>query len=398
MSKDKKIRILIVDDEEKLLRALKRTLNKLWDITIESDPVLAAEKLKHDHGFSVIMTDYRMPGMNGVELLRSARKSCPDTTRVMLTGYADLEATLSAINDGSVFRIITKPCDRDTVVDCLQAAVDQNQLIFAERELLNETLQGAIELLTDLQAQHSPKACKLSYRIRDLATAIARTAGLRDIWKIEIASLMSHLGLMAVSVGIADKYLEGGVLDKDEEEHLKDVPDFGSKMLKHIPRLEEAAEIVAFQWKRYDGSGVPADDTVGKEIPQGARILKIATDYIRMEVRGVERPDILNTMRHASGYYDLDLFSFLKTALDSIPDHSQSDDKARYVDVEDLQSGCVPVDGVLLKSGMVLIPAGVALSPKHLARICNFARTTGIKSPIKVYLPQDAQSPELASV
>ena len=126
-------KILCVDDEENVLTGLQRTLRKQFPIDIAVGGAAGLQRLERDGPYAVVMADMQMPEMNGIEFLKKAQAAAPDTVRLMLTGNADQKTAVDAVNDGHVFRFLTKPCDPPQLTSALEAALKQYRLITAER-------------------------------------------------------------------------------------------------------------------------------------------------------------------------------------------------------------------------------------------------------------------------
>lgn len=136
-----KHRVLLVDDEPNIMSSLKRQLRTHYDVYTADDPEKALVDLKKGSPFSVVTSDYRMPQMNGIEFLKEVKSRCPETTRMILTGYADLDNAIMAVNDGHVFRFLTKPCEKETLLENIREAAKQYDLITSKRILLEQTLK-----------------------------------------------------------------------------------------------------------------------------------------------------------------------------------------------------------------------------------------------------------------
>jgi DNA-binding NtrC family response regulator len=117
-------RILLVDDDTHVLDAMRRQIFRLFDVTTTSDPKEAIRLVVSSGPFAAVVSDLQMPGMDGVSLLFLIRQAAPQTVRILLTGHADVESAISAINQGNVFRILTKPCSTATLIHVLQASVE----------------------------------------------------------------------------------------------------------------------------------------------------------------------------------------------------------------------------------------------------------------------------------
>ena len=152
-----KPRVLFVDDEPDLLAALARILrSEYFQVSTAASGAAALEMLQRSGPYAVIVSDLRMPEMDGVSLLQAARKLAPDTVRVLFTGQPDLERAIAAVNEGEIFRFVTKPSSRVALALMLRGAGEQYQLITAERVLLEHTLRGSIKALTDILGPANP--------------------------------------------------------------------------------------------------------------------------------------------------------------------------------------------------------------------------------------------------
>lgn len=137
-------RILFVDDEPNVLQALERQLRKQFEVLTAEGPVLGLEALKKEGPFAVIVSDLRMPVMDGIRFLAMAKEALPDSVRIILSGQGDFAAAIDAVNEGSIFRFLTKPCPTDHLIKALAAGLEQYRLVHAERELLEELSAEAL--------------------------------------------------------------------------------------------------------------------------------------------------------------------------------------------------------------------------------------------------------------
>ena len=135
-------KILFVDDEQHILTSYRRIFRKDYQISSALGPELALDIIQEKGPFAIVISDMRMPVMNGVQLLSKIKELSPDTVRIMLTGFADFNTAMEAVNEGNIFRFLTKPCPPDTLQKVIKDALRQYQLIKVEQELLNKTLKG----------------------------------------------------------------------------------------------------------------------------------------------------------------------------------------------------------------------------------------------------------------
>src|SRR5919204_6882078 len=152
-------RILCVDDEEFILDGLRDTLRRAFEVHTATGASEALAMLrKEPDAYAVVLSDMRMPGMFGSEFLREARTVAPNAVRMLLTGYADVDSAIRAVNDAQLFRFLTKPCEPEQLVRACIAALAQHRLITAERVLLEQTLRGSVNALVEVLALASPAA------------------------------------------------------------------------------------------------------------------------------------------------------------------------------------------------------------------------------------------------
>jgi len=133
-------RILCVDDEPRVLEGLQRVCHHSFTVETAGSGAEALALLDRGAVFEVIVSDMQMPQMNGVALLAEFRTRAPDTIRVLLTGQADINGAIAAVNDGQIFCFLSKPCPAETLIAALEGAVAQHRLVSAEKVLLEQTL------------------------------------------------------------------------------------------------------------------------------------------------------------------------------------------------------------------------------------------------------------------
>jgi DNA-binding NtrC family response regulator len=159
-------KILCVDDEENVLRAFERNLRLHFEVETAVGPIAGLSAIAARGPYAVVISDLRMPEMDGIQFLATVRKQSPDTVRLILSGNADLQAAIAAVNEGSIFQFLTKPCPVDKLRSAIDGALKQYQLIIAERELLEHTLNGSVSMMTEVLSVVSPLAFSRSSRIR----------------------------------------------------------------------------------------------------------------------------------------------------------------------------------------------------------------------------------------
>jgi CheY-like chemotaxis protein len=191
-------KILFVDDDPNLLASCERTLRQQFLIETAEGGDSGLAKLAGRGPFAVVVADRQMPRMDGIEFLRTVRKRAPDTVRVMLTGNADLEGAIRVVNEGNIFRFLTKPCPPDVLTHALKDAQAQYRLVTAQKELLNNTLNGSIKLLTDILSMVDHQSFGRAQTLRDAITAVTARLYVENAWEIHLAVMLASIGYVTV--------------------------------------------------------------------------------------------------------------------------------------------------------------------------------------------------------
>lgn len=383
------IKILCVDDEPNILSGYQRSLRKQFSIETALSGAEALEKIETDGPYAVLVTDMRMPGMDGIEFLKAAQAADPDSVRIMLTGNADQQTATKAVNEGRIFRFLNKPCAPEDLAQALTAGLEQYRLITAERVLLEKTLSGTIKMLTEILAMVDPelfgRANALRQNMRGLIGHL-RASGLlarEDRWSLELAALLARIGSVTIPSFIVEKVRQGAPLTETEQQMWQRVPETGYSLLLNIPRLDPVAQIVRFQHKHFDGGGVPDGPVCGKMIPQGARMLKVLLDLAEIENRKVSRAGAFALMQRQGGRYDPEILTAARECLmEAEPVLPETPSVA--LPMKGLTTGHVLVEDIQTVDGKVLLTAGRRLTEMLLERLHNYSTIAQIQEPIRV--------------
>jgi CheY-like chemotaxis protein len=286
-------RILFVDDEKFVLETFRRNLRKHFEIETAASGLDALQLMESNGPFAVVVSDLKMPVMNGVEFLGIVRTRWPDTVRIMLTGHADLDTAISAVNKGAIFRLLTKPCAPDALLAAVNDGLRQYRLVMSERQLLHGTLRGCIQVLSELLALASPKAFGRAEKAKPLMADMATLFGLEGGWKYELAAMLSQVGCLSLPMAVLEKKISGQELTDEERGIFLMHPGIAGNLLRHIPRLEGVVEMVSEH-------ELPLD----RNPCTGARMPKASLDFADLENAGVAAEEALQRMREAVGVYD----------------------------------------------------------------------------------------------
>ena len=357
-------RILFVDDDAELLAALKRRYRNRYQVDVAAGPVRALESVTERGPYALVVTDLRMPGLDGLAFLDRLKRVCPDTMRVMLTGHADLGAAVAAVNTGQVFRFLIKPCSEEELDTSLAAAVTAYGQVTAEKEFLKGALRGIIKVLTDLLALQNPEALARATRVRRLVADMARYLEAPDAWRVDLAVTLSQLGALVMPESLFACLRDQGMLEGDRARLFNRHPAIAADLLANIPRLREVSDIIRLQHARYDGAGRAPGEPVGPAIPLGARLLKLTLDYDTLLTSGRGRQQALAALAEREGQYDPRLLDLLAELAGSFEGYARAE---RSVGM--LAPGMVLEDPVRLRGGELAAAAGQMVDPGLLERL-----------------------------
>src|SRR3984957_2922022 len=245
MSREDLPRILCVDDEPRVVDGLAVQLRRDYQVLTAHSGQDALRILKEGAQPTVIVSDMRMPGMDGAALLKHVRQLYPDITRILLTGETARDAAVAAVNEGQIFRFLTKPCATETLRAAIDAGVMQHRLVTAERVLLQETLVGCIKALVDILAITNPVAFGRATRLRRLSVELAGALEIKGFWQLEAAAMLSQIGFISLPTELVEKLYYGKRLTPEEKILAEGAPQVAQNLLGRIPRMEPVLEILS---------------------------------------------------------------------------------------------------------------------------------------------------------
>ncbi len=376
-------KIIFVDDDRNLLSAIKRQLRGHYQIALAEGGEDALKIMGEKGPFAVIVADMRMPGMNGIELLAKVHARYPDTVRIMLTGNADMQTAVDAVNKGEIFRFLSKPCDTPDMLKALEAACKQYDLIMAERRVLKETLGSTVKVLGELLSLANPIAFGRASRLRDVMHRLGARLQPDKVWEYEVAGMLSQIGTLTLPAIILEKVQQGKVLDATEQALFDDHPKIGSELVSTIPRMETVSRIVALQEERGGASGGTMSEAEQKRNPLGARALQAAIDFDSLVTAGKKWHEALHEMERVADWYDTQVMEAFRGVIES-----QVDFVVKEVKIADLQSGMILADDIHSQSGGVVKKAeGQEITRSFKSWLMNYHISLKIQEPIKVRVP-----------
>ncbi len=426
--------LLCVDDEPNILSSLRRLFRGQGYRVLTADSGAAGLAVLEQDEVDIVISDMRMPEMDGAQFLEKVRERWPESIRLLLTGYSDISAILAAINRGEIYRYITKPWDDNDIMLVVRHAIERRvlerekerleQLTLRQNEelrTLNLSLEAKVEARTiALKKSHDAMVAandKLksnfittikifasmiemrggnmaghSRRVADLARRIATKMGLdaRETQEIFIASLLHDIGKM----GFSDEMLEMPVnlMNGEKLGLFRKHPLHAQQLLMPLEDLRGVATIIGAHMEQFDGSGFP-EGISGLSIPFGARILAVASDYDNLQhgalvQRKVDPEAARQLIYDRSGKrYDPAVVAAFRVLLDGEPV-----EQIRDIPVlsGELLPGMVLSCDLLSKEGLMLLSAEHVLDERNIKQVIDFESKSGGRLTIRVWPLKEA--------
>jgi len=419
--------LLFVDDEENILNSLKRLFRREGYNILTAKNATEALKLLEDNPVSLILSDQRMPGMSGVEFLKQVKEKYPDIIRMILTGYADINAAVEAINQGEVYRFITKPWNEEDLKATIHSALKHYELIVENRRLqqmimrqnqelkkLNEELEQKVQERTRELAQLNRQlernfmdSIKVfagllemrdsfvgshSKRVATAAEFIAEKFNLpaEEKRNIKIAAILHDIG----KIGIPDEVLKKPKLKLTRQELalIEQHPILGQASIQIIQGLQEVGRIIRHHHETYNGDGYP-DKLKGEEIPLGSRIIAVPNEYDVLVYRRdlsfqFKESEVIQFLERNKGVlFDplvvecfLEFLKVEKTQAENLQEIK--------VDISQLREDMTLARDLYTRRGVLLIPKGEVLKESYIEKIRNYHKIDPIVDGVYVYLPK----------
>jgi response regulator RpfG family c-di-GMP phosphodiesterase len=377
-------KILMVDDEVSILAGYQRSFRNEFQIDIAAGGAAALVAMRATGPYAVVVSDMRMPEMDGARLLAKIKALCPNAIRIMLTGNADMQAAVSAVNEGSIFRFLTKPCDKDALGKALTAGLQQYRLITAESELLEKTLHGCIQVLTEVLSLVNPSAFGRALRVRRYMHHVVTRMALPDPWRFEVAAMMSQLGCVTLHPETLEAVYAGKVLSPGEQARFDAHPGVARDLLSKIPRMESVAWMIAHQ----NDPAPAAGENANWETPDmrlGANLLRATLAFDELVRKGVSKKDAANRLAREHRGFDSRIFSALQE-LD--PDPQKTRTLVQTCTIQELiPFGMVLEQELRTKAGLLLVAKGQEVTAALILRLKSFQEFGSIGDTVTVSAP-----------
>jgi response regulator RpfG family c-di-GMP phosphodiesterase len=424
--------VLLVDDEPSILSALRRLFRPQGWRTLTAEGGEAGLEMARHEPIDLVVSDMRMPGMDGAQFLQKMRELQPDATRILLTGYADISSTIAAINGGQIHRYIAKPWDDNDIVLVVREALARRSLELRNRELTaltahqNDELRSLNGRLEERVKQRTAEIAQINDMLelaydelkQNFMLSMRIFAGLMDLrhaslsgqssrvseWAkrvcerlklddrsshdIYVAGLLHSIG----KLGFPDTMLGKPVstLTSDEAARYRKHTLNAEAALMPLAQLQPVAKLIRSQHERLDGNGFP-DGLEGDEIPFGARVLAPIIDYEcliagMLAERRFNPEDALASIRRGSGSrYDARVVdAFVEVLKQPLPGNAQD----REITALDLAPGMVLARDLVSAQGSLLLAAGYEFDARVVRQVREYAQREGVK--LSLHVKKDA--------
>jgi len=356
---DSRYKILCVDDEPRVLEGLRRHLREKFEVLTAGGGAEALNVLTNVKDLAVVVSDMRMPEMDGATVLRHTRLLRPHAVRILLTGQADMAAAIKAINEGQIFRFLTKPCAAEQFLSVIDEAVRQHELIMAERVLLQRTLVGAIKALTDIMSLVSPAVIGRAQRLKRRVSELAIDLEIDDRWQVEVAALLSYLGHVSLPESLTRQLARGEELEPKDAARVRSATRAAIRVIAHVPRLEPVSAILT---ALNEPDGTTAD-------PVHVNILRLALETERLEAQGLGTQAIVESLE-ASGDFSKELLDSLRATQKT---HRAVFDRAE-IPLAELEIGMILDEDIKTARDVLIAPRGCEVTLSFIEHIGHFAK------------------------
>jgi CheY-like chemotaxis protein len=377
-------KILLVDDDLNILSGYQRSLHGEFKLETAEGANQALQLIARSGPYAVVVSDMRMPGMDGVQFLTRVKAQSPDTVRIMLTGNAEIEAAMQAVNEGNIFRFLAKPCDKEVMSKTLTAALLQHRLITAEKELLERTLHGSIEVLTEVLSLVNPAAFGRAMRARRYIHHLAQVLGLENAWQYEVAALMSQLGCVTLPPEIIETVYAGKKLSDEEQAQYDAHPSIAGDLLSRIPRLEPIGWMIKYQTQAppFEGN---IEDREKADMRTGAEILRLTLDFEKYISQGWSRTEAAHALARQYRSFSPRVFQALVEL-----DPNAEEREVRRCWVNELSLGMIVQQDIRTFDGLLVVSKGQEVTLPLILKLKNFCAKKAITGDVTVSVPKPA--------
>ena len=356
-------KILCVDDEESILKGFQLNLRKGFELHLASNGIEGLEVFEREKGFALVLSDMRMPEMDGATMLSEIKKRDSEVVTVLLTGHTDFESAIAAVNEGNVFRMLSKPCPPEMLIRVLGDGFAQHDLIKSKRILLDQTLRGAVDALAQSLSTAKPLFFGRAQRVRRIANELSDMLKIEDALRVDIACIFSQLAYISLPESVTEDVYYKRDLTSGVKEMVRKFPEETEKIIEKIPGLEDVVEILG---KLTVQHRFEEDDDTG--LRKAASILRVALDFDYYEEQGHDRSLIVQTLKSRKDDYDPEVTECLSQLLVV----AEQKYRLEEITIRKLDVGMRLAQELRLSDGLLVASSGADVDRQLLKVIRNY--------------------------
>ncbi|MEC7201273.1 MAG: response regulator [Verrucomicrobiota bacterium] len=358
--------ILFVDDEPSVLESLRRVVETHYPATFVKSAKEAIEAFEQQGPFAMVISDFRMPNLNGAELLLEIRNRDPDVVTMLFTGAAGFDDVSEAVRMGQIYRLIGKPCGAKEMLQNLEDGFRQYDAIRAEKNLLEQTLNGAVSALTTILSATEPLFFGRAQRVKKLAFKLADHMGIHDQWRLELASTFAYLGYLNLPPAMQERVYHKRIVPDKVTHLIEGFPRFAADLVKKIPRLEKIGNIIISIPRDYDTNWQEEE-----HVRRLASVIRLANDFdeyseahygpkaIHQKLKDRQHQYLPGAMEALGNVIDLEI--------DSLPEIE--------IPLRQIQIGMTLRQDIRLTDGLLLASKGTVIDEVVVELMDNYRRT-----------------------
>ena len=357
-------KVLFVDDQAEVLDDLRVIVAEVCQPYTALNAEEGLKVFESDGPFTVVASDQNLPGINGSEFLAMVNRRDPFCSTMLMTGHADYHDAMRAVNNGHVFRLLDKPYAEQDLLDAIQAGTRQRELIQSEQVLLQETLVGAVNALTETLATVKPLFFGRAQRVKRMAGEVARYLNYPHVWRVETAAVFSQMASITLPEEEAENVFLRKQLRPQIVELVKKFPEVITHLLGHIPRLGNVREILDCLLV----SSAPYQTPDKENTYKAYQILDAALEYDYLEVEGHDSEVILATLKGGHKEFDSQVIE----AMSQLLHKSRTRYLVNELPLDDLRVGMRLAEDLKLETEMLVAPKGTDISRHFLQVLHNY--------------------------
>lgn len=373
--------VLLVDDEPSVTSGLRLFLRKQFTVSCADSGAAGLEELAEHPDTAVIVSDMRMPGMSGAEFLAHSIEVAPDASRILLTGQTDLESAIAAVNHGKIFRFLTKPCERPVFVGTIEEGVKQFRALRAEQDLLDRTLRGSVQMLTEVLGVVQPASATFTSQVLDVIRQVCAELEIPLDWRIEMSAMLSQIGCVTLPESLVKMAYSSMPLSEQDERALADRFSIAGQLIEAVPRLETVAASIV-QSAEAPSSGLPEGHP--KEWPMEllcSELLRLAHTYLARVASSPNEQEAKMSLAK-SGRFSPGLLRGIARVRTSTAGSVES-----VIPGTKLKVGMTLLEPVCSARGVVLAPEGATATATLVRLAANYSKRGELVEPIRVMAP-----------